>query len=253
MKTSSSDNYICSLCGQEVEPVFLNGKKFLGKCQCEIESEQILKSEQKLREIQQNIIKELYKSSMMGTRFLESTFDNCIKRPGTEKVISAATEYLKDWEHKKLTGEGILIFGGTGSGKTHIAAAIANEVIHKCSTVVFVNVPDLLENMKISFKTGSTEDIIKSLEESDLLILDDAGAEKWSEWVESTLYKIINNRYNNRKPLIITTNCNISELREKIGFRSWSRIQEICLIVENTATDYRRDIAKDRIMRRGDK
>jgi DNA replication protein DnaC len=252
MQTSSCKEleYICDKCGQTVYPVALNGKYFEGKCQCEINVIQRKRSEAALQDMEREKIEKRYASSMMSVRFRESTFDRFVNRPGVDKVLKTARDYADTWGEVKETGEGLLIFGGTGNGKSHITAAIANVLIPQGASVVFVNVPDLIQKLKNSFQSDhGTEDIIRSLEEADLLILDDIGAEQWKEWIEATLYTIINNRYNNRKPIVITSNCPYQELRDKVGFRSWSRIQETCLLVENKATDYRRELGRERIER----
>ena len=84
---------------------------------------------------------------------------------------------------------------------------------------------------------------MRALTRADLLVLDDAGAEKWTEWTEPTLYTIIDERYSYCKPLIITTNSTLDELEKKIGDRAMDRVLEMCEIVENTGESYRKMIA----------
>ena len=87
---------------------------------------------------------------------------------------------------------------------------------------------------------------MNALQMADLLILDDAGAEKWSSWVETTLYSIINSRYMARLPVIITSNLDLVELKEAVGYRTFDRLIETCPIIENTASSYRVEIASQR-------
>lgn len=177
---------------------------------------------------------------MMPKRYQEYTFDNWREMYGTEKVFGIAKDYIDNWENNYQNGEGLLIFGGTGSGKSHIAAAIANKMIKRGVPTVFVNVVDILDKIKSNFGDNkAVQEIKDTIHNADLLILDDMGAEQNSEWAEKILYLIIDGRYNNRKPFIITTNLNVEELCIKVGVRTWDRMQEVCTIVENKANSYR--------------
>ncbi len=84
---------------------------------------------------------------------------------------------------------------------------------------------------------------------TDLLVLDDAGSEKWTEWTEPTLYTIIDERYNHAKAVLITTNLNLTGLQQKIGTRAMDRIVDMCDIVETSGPSYRRERAKRRLNR----
>ena len=129
---------------------------------------------------------------------------------------------------------GLLLMGEVGCGKTHLAAAAANRVLEQGGDVLFLVVPEFLDQLRYSYRReneGLDEaEIISRTYNVPLLILDDLGAHNYSEWVCNKLFTIINHRYNRNLPCIITTNLDLDELGAKIGARSTSRILELCRV-----------------------
>jgi len=97
---------------------------------------------------------------------------------------------------------------------------------------------------KITDRKSLILEIMKTLTQADLLVLDDAGAEKCTQWTEPTLYTIIDERYTNKRSIIVTTNAGLEELEQKIGFRAMDRLLEVCAIVENEGTSYRQEVGR---------
>jgi DNA replication protein DnaC len=134
----------------------------------------------------------------------------------------------------------LLLIGGYGCGKTHLAAAIANEALDRGVTPLFVTVPDLLDHLRATFAPSSPEgysERFQRVRSSRLLILDDLGTENASPWALEKLFQILNYRYMSRLPTVITTN---QEL-ERIDPRLRSRLSdpELVEIVTILAPDYR--------------
>jgi DNA replication protein DnaC len=124
------------------------------------------------------------------------------------------------------SGRWLLLSGSYGCGKTHLAAAIANEMISQKKQVIFINVTDLLDHLRATFSPRSEETYTQRLEEIrnvPVLILDDLGTESPTAWAVEKLYQIINYRYNSKLPTVVTTNRNISRLDERIA----SRLQDV--------------------------
>ena len=143
------------------------------------------------------------------------------------------------------TKKGIYIYGELGTGKTHIAYALKS----KTKFVRVFNTTELLRSIRNDFNRLAYEKDHLEIEAMDypgILILDDVGSEKISDWVMETFYLIINKRYNHMLPTIITSNLPITDLSERIGDRITSRIVEMCDIVELVGSD-RRLINKDKI------
>jgi DNA replication protein DnaC len=135
----------------------------------------------------------------------------------------------------------LVISGGHGCGKTHLAAAIANAQIDAGNKVIFATVPDLLDHLRAAFHPDATEEYDARFEEvrsAPLLILDDLGMESPTPWATEKLYQILNHRYNARLPTVITTNHHLSDLETRL--RSRLTDPDLCQTLAITASDYRR-------------
>ncbi|MGQ9552596.1 MAG: ATP-binding protein [Anaerolineae bacterium] len=134
----------------------------------------------------------------------------------------------------------LLLTGTFGCGKTHLAAAIANRVIEREKAVLFVVVPDLLDHLRATFGPRSPVAYDQRFEEvrtAPCLILDDLGAQNTTPWALEKLYQILNFRYNNRLPTVITTNADLEDLDPRLR----SRLTDALLVkhVAISAPDYR--------------
>ena len=135
----------------------------------------------------------------------------------------------------------LLLKGGYGCGKTHLAAAIANAQLAKGRPVLFVNAPDLLDHLRAAYSpmaTSSYDRRFDDVRSAPLLILDDLGTQSNTEWAQEKLYQIFNYRYNARLPTVITTNQELETLEIRIR----SRIADpgLTQIVTILAPDFRR-------------
>lgn len=138
----------------------------------------------------------------------------------------------------------VLLTGKTGCGKTHLAVSIVRELVLRSCDVrcKFITAPELLFEIRATFnsKNEVTEDeIINKYSSCELLILDDLGAEKTSDFSMQTLYLIIDRRNRNLKPTIVTTNLSLAEIEEKIDARIASRLADMKVIKLNMP-DYRK-------------
>lgn len=134
----------------------------------------------------------------------------------------------------------LLLKGGYGCGKTHLAAAIANYRLTMGYSVLFVNTPDLLDHLRAAFGPNATvgyDERFDQVRNTPLLILDDLGTQSNSEWAQEKLYQIFNYRYNAHLPTVITTNLEL----EAIEIRIRSRMVDPSLvqIIAITAHDFR--------------
>jgi DNA replication protein DnaC len=122
----------------------------------------------------------------------------------------------------------LFLYGTKGTGKTHLAAAIGNERLHRGQPAIFMVVPDLLDHLRATFNPTSDttyDDLFESLKNTALLILDDLGTQSASPWAREKLFQLINHRYNRRIPTVITMNMEA----EEIDSRLWSRINDMHL------------------------
>lgn len=140
------------------------------------------------------------------------------------------------------SSKGILMRGATGLGKTHLSLAIANELLRKGFSVVYVSAPDILSRLErehFGYKYDSEADTFNSLIRCDLLILDDLGTEFVSQFSSSAVYNIFNSRILAGKPTVINTNLTLSELLGTYSQRFVSRVMGECDRLEFIGKDIR--------------
>lgn len=155
------------------------------------------------------------------------------------KIFNFCEKYANEFTDNS---KGILMRGGTGLGKTHLSLAIANKVIKKGYSVVYVSAIELFSQLEFDHfhnKNSSEQDTIKSLVACDLLIIDDLGTEYPSQYTKSVVYNIFNSRVLRRKPVIINTNLTVNELVETYSSRFFSRVIETCTRLDFIGTDNR--------------
>ena len=149
-----------------------------------------------------------------------------------------------------VVNQGLLLEGQPGVGKTHLAVAVLKQVIQTTGARgLFYDTRDLLRVIRSTYDPAirTTElEVLRPVMTADLLVLDDLGAEKTSEWVEETMNLIVNTRYNERRVTIFTSNfqdipdeTEPNSLLFRIGHRMRSRLHEMCEFVVMDAADYR--------------
>ena len=136
----------------------------------------------------------------------------------------------------------LLLQGGYGCGKTHLAAAIANFAVEMGVPTLFLTVPDLLDMLRFSYDSDDTtfESRFNEIRNASLLILDDFGTQNATGWAQEKLFQIINYRYINKLPLVITTNLSLDDIEPR--FRSRLSDRELVTDVRINAPDYRRPL-----------
>ena len=168
-------------------------------------------------------------------------------RQGAAKALNAAQSFVDECQ-KNPQGLGILFTGPVGSGKTYLAASIANELIEAQLQVLFLVVPDLLDELRASYKSEVNEmDLLDTARTIPILILDDLGAHNYTDWTRNRLYSIINYRMNELLPTVITSNLSLVEMEDYIGARTTSRIIQSSRIYRLTVEeDIRHQIYEER-------
>jgi DNA replication protein DnaC len=134
----------------------------------------------------------------------------------------------------------LLLSGGFGCGKTHLAAAIANETIARGVITYFAVTPDLLDQLRAAYAPSSEltyDERFERMRGTSLLVVDDLGTENATPWAREKLYQIFNHRYNLRMATVVTTNVDLGLIDPRISSRL--RDEALCRIVEISAADYR--------------
>ena len=177
-------------------------------------------------------------------RYAGLTFDDYKVDASNQNAVNWARYILKN------PAQSLFIVGGAGTGKTFLAAIVAQELTKAGKSVLFVDTPNLLDNLRKTFNQKTSDgdatldEMMKALQAADVLILDDMGVENPTGWVAERVYLIINNRYNADKPVIVTSNFGYSGLANRFsdeitGARIVSRLQQMCKLAEINGTDRR--------------
>lgn len=155
------------------------------------------------------------------------------------KILNFCKSYVANFAAEKPS---ILMRGATGLGKTHLSLAIANELLNKGYYVVYVSAPAIiskLESAHFEYSAREEEELLSTLCECDLLILDDLGTEFMTPFSKSTIYNLFNTRIMKNKPVIINTNMTIAELESTYSQRFVSRIMSSCVKFDFIGNDIR--------------
>lgn len=242
-------NVKCEDCGQPLWRRSEDGVIMPTPCACrqkQIDEYERREKERK-RRAKADRINKLFENSRLKKRFRKRTFESFRTSAKTLKAYQKALSYAQNFEKYASRGHGLFFYGGYGSGKTHLSAAITNYLVPQGHSVIFATAPDILLKLRDAYgDNGQMKNseylLIKSLSECDLLILDDVGKEKTTDWASEKFYSIINARYEDELPTIITSNLTPVEIEPKLGEAGgaiFSRLRECCESVHTGTEDYR--------------
>lgn len=166
---------------------------------------------------------------------------------GTDpKTTSIAHKYVDNFPEMKKRGKGLLLYGPVGTGKTHAAACIANELINQgrpCLVTNFARITNTLQGM-----FDGKQRYLDDFNRLDLLVIDDLAAERDTSYMNEMIFNIIDSRYRSGKPLIVTSNLTQAELTAPTSVdkeRIYSRLLEMCVPVEVKGADRREKKLQD--------
>ena len=221
----------CGFCGKELVP---KGLDYLyanispdvieyQRCDCEKAQEYWKKIDEQeykaeKRKHFRKIINEIYKENYIGRKFQEKNFETFNINSENEVAVKVAKDYTNK-SIVEMQKEGMIITGKSGLGKTHLAASIANKLIENDKIVLMGRLTMLLDMIKETFRdnTKSENELIELYSNVDMIIIDDLGTERISQWALEKLYTIVENRNENGLPIIITTRFDKKGLIERFS------------------------------------
>lgn len=195
-------------------------------------------------------VDKLLRSSGIRGRYLEKTLENYRPGEGNGQAFKLALKYVQKFAEMRKAGQGLYFCGGCGIGKTHLATGIAQALIEQEYRVICQPSVNLLADIKATYDmTGecSEYDLLRAYLRADLLVIDDLGKEAITDWSLSMLYTIINMRYEDRRPIVITTNYDDTQLIDRMARKGdrvtaesiVSRLHEISYAVPMAGPDHR--------------
>jgi DNA replication protein DnaC len=222
---------VCEIHGEYVSYVWKLGESGCEKC-LQIADMKMSKDrrETEERERKDKVWKERLGRAAIPERFISRTLENyipsCIK---STRALDVSRAYAASFDDVCANGSCLIFCGGIGTGKTHLAIGIANEIIKQGKQPVFVSVIKAIRTIKETYsrEVKTTEDeAIQSYIDPDLLILDEVGVQFGSETEKLYLFEIINGRYERMKPTLLISNLSVNELGSFIGDRVMDRLRE---------------------------
>lgn len=235
----------CRRCGgQRQVTIELDGRRFTPRCVCSCQRE--AQERQKKEEEQRQRLERIQRRKTQGLhdRYLyDCTFANDNgQNPATQK----ARAYVDHWPEVFSRNIGLLLFGDIGMGKSFLVGCIANALIDRGIPVLMTNLPTILSHLGGALRENNIA-FLSGLDDYDLLILDDLGAERSTGYAMEQVFNVIDGRYRCRKPMIITTNLKLEEMKsppDLLHARVYDRILERCAPILIDGRNFREERAE---------
>lgn len=241
----------CRRCKEKIDSDPLNclGNKkilFRRKCKCDREEESLRKAKEEADHIRR-LREECFITSK---NLISCTFDKVIAPDRQEVII--AKNFVKNFKELSKDNNGLIFHGNVGTGKTYLAACIANKIIEDYQIRVKMrNIPQIINDIEKGGFDIDKNDYYRKLSSVSLLILDDFGIERNTEYVNEMVYQIINTRYESKKPTIISTNIPLGVIMNGSNDidkeRIYSRLREMCIPVKIAGKDIRTELGRKKL------
>jgi istB domain protein ATP-binding protein len=236
----------CGKCHTPVQcKVDYLGKTRILPCICKCRKEELEQEKQREAEEEQNRrIRQLKANGIQEKHLLDWRFEVA----EDNRDIQIARKYVNNWQKVKADNLGLLLWGDVGTGKSFMAACIANELMENGTPVLMTNFSKILNQMGAMYSDERYQ-YIASFSHYPLLIIDDLGIERNTEYALEQVYAVVDERYKSGLPVIITTNLTINELRNPVDVAHaciYSRVLEMCTPVHVAGSDRRRSIGKEK-------
>jgi DNA replication protein DnaC len=245
---------ICLICeGAGLRVVERDGRRVAEECVCRLQ-------ERAARRLSRAAIPKRYKDCTLES--YHTDFPSSHRSQGT--ALLRARKFVEGYP-LETDGKGLLLVGSIGVGKTHLAVGILQALVtERGATGLFCDYRDLLKQVQNSYNSQVREtelEVLRPVFDAEVLVLDELGAAKPSDWVWDTVAHILNTRYNDRRTTIITTNyANLAPLEgppkeqgksireetlgDRITERMRSRLQEMCVVVDIQGEDFRQKVKR---------
>lgn len=215
-------------------------------CRCEREEEE-RKEKAKQAEEDMKRIQKLRSASLMDEKFSGSTFDQFRLNKHNGRNLKLCRRYAERFDDMLEKNQGLLFWGNVGTGKSFAAACIANYLLDRKVPVIMTSFVKMLE--VIQSGRDQESDILSRFNYAKLVIFDDLGAERGTDYALEKVYNIIDSRYRKKLPMILTTNLTIDEMKDEVDMRYsriYDRIFETCYPMQFSGPSWRKREASRR-------
>ena len=228
----------------------VTGKRFCHDCekgkQMFHQWMQLPEQKKQHQKFKQDKIARALRLSNLSPVYLQAKLEDLKNNKGLQETC---TKYLKNWEKIKPLGLGYYFWGNVGAGKTYTAAILANELMKRHFVeVLFLKMPEAVARIKKTFgsdKQNPDKNMFEKMREVEMLILDDLGIEKVSDWLADKIYQVVEHRYSNNLPMIITSNQSLDDLAKIYREQVSSRITEKTKSIQFTQKDKRQKLGEE--------
>ena len=240
----------CGSCNTPKEAFFPNGKKLFGRdrhpaeCRCRQATREKQEKEERAR-LHYEKVQRLKLQGFTDWAMQHWTFAN---DHGQNPQMQLAQRYVAHWPEMREKNVGLLLWGGVGTGKSFMAGCIANALMEQEVAVCMTNFARIMNELNNAF-SGRNE-VVDRLCDYPLLVIDDFGMERGTEYALEQIYNIIDSRYRSRKPLIVTTNLTLTELKnpqDTAHARIYDRLLELCTPIACTGPSMRKTIGQAKL------
>lgn len=216
-------------------------------CKCRVEAENRRKEQEKYQQEMMRL-QRMRDASLMDSKYRDARFSKYQVNSHNQKAYRLALNYSKRFDRMFSENQGLIFHGPVGTGKSFTSACIANELLDSSTSVIMTSFVKILQNIQ---KQDEAE-YIAMLNSAKLLILDDLGTERNTDYALEKVYNIIDSRSRVSKPMVLTTNLSLDEMMDATDIRYkriYDRILETCYPVEISGYSFRMKSAAQRFDR----